>query len=85
MSGWGYTWKGSPYLHVGHWMDGGGSTVNFKKGQSRLSILRNNKRLSRMVKHVAGDGNRTRGPSHARRRVRPLSHGDYTDLTYLSL
>ena len=43
-----------------------------------------NKRLRRMVKHIAGNGNRTRGPSHTRRRVRPLSHGDYIHLTYLS-
>ena len=38
----------------------------------------------RSVKSVGGSGNRTRYPSQTRRRLRPLSHGDYRDLTHLS-
>ena len=36
------------------------------------------------VKSVASYRNRTRDPSHPMRRRRPLSHGAYRDLTYLS-
>ena len=36
------------------------------------------------VKGVGSTRNRTRDPSHVRQRRRPLSHGDYTVLIYLS-
>ena len=37
-----------------------------------------------LVKTVGGTRNRTRDPSHERWRRRPLSHGDYRIVTFLS-